>query len=362
MDVSRRLSRLSASSGADFVLVLRLEDIRWLTGFTGGTAQLVVQRSTHDAWLLVDGRYFERAVAETTASHALVHIERVIADVTTEEMVGRIVGSSALAVDPSHLTAQHMTTLQNLCTVHSEKTQLDDLRRVKDVAEIALIARAATIADIALATVLADGLLGRSEKQIRNQLDHLMREGGADDVAFETIVATGPNGARPHHEPSDAIVEGGHGVVIDFGAMVDGYKSDMTRTIRVGDVSGEYQRMFELVLEAETAGIASVKAGVIGAAVDAATRAVFIREGVDHEYVHGTGHGIGLYIHEQPILSPRCTAVLGVNEVVTVEPGLYRGGVGGVRIEDLVVVAGDSCRILTQTPKDLTCPRSPRTI
>ena len=362
MDVSRRLSRLSASSAADFVLVLRLEDIRWLTGFTGGTAQLVVQRSTHDAWLLVDGRYFERAIAETSTSQALVHVERVIADITTEEMIGRIVGTSGLAVDPSHLTAHHMTTLQNVCTVHSEKTQLDDLRRVKDESEIALIARAATIADIALATVVADGLMGKSEKQIRDQLDHLMREGGADDVAFETIVATGPNGARPHHEPSNDHVESGHGVVIDFGAMVDGYKSDMTRTIRVGAVSGEYQRMFELVLEAESAGIASVKAGVLGAAVDAAARAVFLREGVDHEYVHGTGHGIGLYIHEQPILSPRCTAVLGINEVVTVEPGLYRGGVGGVRIEDLVVVTGDSCRILTQTPKDLTCPRSPRTI
>jgi Xaa-Pro aminopeptidase len=362
MDVSRRLSRLSASSAADFVLVLRLEDIRWLTGFTGGTAQLVVQRSTHDAWLLVDGRYFERAIAETTASHALVHVERVIADITTEQMIGRIVGTSALAVDPSHLTAHHMTTLQNVCTVHSEKAQLDDLRRVKDESEIALIARSATIADMALATVVADGLMGRSEKQIRNQLDHLMREGGADDVAFETIVATGPNGARPHHEPSDDVVQNGHGVVIDFGAMVDGYKSDMTRTIRVGNTSSEYDRMFELVCEAEMAGVMVVKEGVVGSDIDAAARRVFEREGVDHEYVHGTGHGIGLYIHEQPIFSPRCVAVLATNEVVTVEPGLYRGGVGGVRIEDLVVVAGDSCRILTQTPKDLTCPRSPRTI
>lgn len=362
MDVSQRLSRLCSSNAADFVLVLRLEDIRWLTGFTGGTAQLVVQRSTHDAWLLVDGRYFERATDEIADSCASVHIERVIPDVSTEEMIARIVGASTVAVDPTHVTAHFMTVLQSHCTVLAEKTQLDDLRRVKDDAEISLIASAATIADNALLSVVADGLVGKTEKQIRNRLDHLMREGGADDVAFETIVATGPLGARPHHEPSDAVIEEGQGVVIDFGAMVQGYKSDMTRTIRVGAVSAEYQRMFDLVLEAESAGIASVKAGVMGAAVDAAARAVFIREGVDHEYVHGTGHGIGLYIHEQPILSPRCTAVLGVNEVVTVEPGLYRGGVGGVRIEDLVVVTGDSCRILTHTPKDLTCPRSPRTI
>jgi len=362
MDVSSRLPRLSSGDGAEFVLILRLEDIRWLTGFTGGTAQLLVCRSTHEAWLLVDGRYFERATDEIASSYASVHIERVVPEVSTDEMIAQIVGDSSVAVDPTHVTAHFMTVLQSHCAVIHERTQLDDLRRVKDDAEISLIASAAGIADNALAFVVADGLAGKTEKQIRNRLDHLMREAGADDVAFDTIVATGPLGARPHHEPSDAIVEDGHGVVIDFGAMVQGYKSDMTRTIRVGEVSVEYQRMFELVLEAETAGIASVKAGVLGAAVDAAARAVFIREGVDHEYVHGTGHGIGLYIHEQPILSPRCKAVLGVNEVVTVEPGLYRGGVGGVRIEDLVVVTGNSCRILTLTPKDLTCPRSPRTI
>ena len=362
MNVSGRLSRLSRGDGADFILIKRLEDIRWLTGFTGGTAQLLVCRSTHEAWLLVDGRYFERATDEAVHSHAAVNIERVVPDVSTEEMLAAIVGTASLAVDPNHVTAHSMSMLQSHCTVVHERTQLDDLRRVKDDAEISLIATAAGIADKALAEIVADGLTGKTEKQIRNRLDHLMRETGADDVAFETIVATGPMGARPHHEPSDVIVEDGHGVVIDFGAMVQGYKSDMTRTIRVGAVSAEYQRMFELVLEAETAGIAAVKAGVVGSAVDAAARAVFLREGVDHEYVHGTGHGIGLYIHEQPILSPRCTAVLGINEVVTVEPGLYRGGVGGVRIEDLVVVTGDSCRILTHTPKDLTCPRSPRTI
>jgi Xaa-Pro aminopeptidase len=362
MDVSGRLSRLIKSESAEFALVLRLEDIRWLTGFTGGTAQLLVRRGSHETWLLVDGRYVERAIDETTASSALVNIERVIPEVSTDEMIARIVGPSSVAVDPTHVTAHFMTNLQNRCTVVHERTQLDDLRRVKDEAEITLIASAATIADNALLSVVADGLIGKTEKQIRNRLDHLMRETGADDVAFETIVATGPMGARPHHEPSDVIVEDGHGVVIDFGAMVQGYKSDMTRTIRVGAVSAEYQRMFDFVIEAEAAGIAAVKAGVVGSAVDAAARAVFLREGVDHEYVHGTGHGIGLYIHEQPILSPRCTAVLGVNEVVTVEPGLYRGGVGGVRIEDLVVVTGDSCRILTHTPKDLTCPRSPRTI
>jgi Xaa-Pro aminopeptidase len=189
-----------------------------------------------------------------------------------------------------------------------------------------------------------------------------MREKGADNVGFDTIVATGANGARPHHEPSDAVIESGHGVVIDFGAELDGYRSDMTRTIQVGEWCLEYQHMYDTVREAQFAGVRAVTAGVAGSQIDAAVRSIFAREGLEHEYVHGTGHGIGLYIHEEPILSPRCSAVLQANEVVTVEPGLYRGGVGGVRIEDQVVVTGTECRILTLSPKELSCPRSPRTI
>jgi Xaa-Pro aminopeptidase len=244
MNVLGRLSRLVNNGTAEFVLILRVEDIRWLTGFTGGTAQLLVHRGTHEAWLLVDGRYFDRAVDETSVSSATVNIERVVPEVSTDEMIARIIGSSSVAVDPTHLTAHFMTVLQSHCKVVHERTQLDDLRRVKDEAEISLIASAASVADNALLSVVTDGLAGKTEKQIRNRLDHLMREAGADDVAFDTIVATGPLGARPHHEPSDAVVEDGHGVVIDFGAMVQGYKSDMTRTIRVGDVSAEFQRMF----------------------------------------------------------------------------------------------------------------------
>ena len=140
MDVSGRISRLVNSEGAEFVLVLRVEDIRWLTGFTGGTAQLLVRRSSHEAWLLVDGRYFDRAIDETTASRATVNIERVVPDVSTDEMIARIVGTSSVAVDTTHLTAHFMNVLQRHCTVVTEPTQLDDLRRVKDEAEIALIA------------------------------------------------------------------------------------------------------------------------------------------------------------------------------------------------------------------------------
>ena len=189
-----------------------------------------------------------------------------------------------------------------------------------------------------------------------------MFDHGADDVSFPTIVAAGPNASRPHHEPGDRIIVNGDAVIIDMGASVHGYRSDMTRTVLIGDVGEEIREMHGIVREAQQAGVDAVRAGVGGADVDRAVRDVFARYGTEHEYLHGTGHGVGLVIHEQPILGPRCSATLLAGEVVTVEPGLYRVGVGGVRIEDLVVVTDTGCRILTQTPKELSCPQSARTI
>lgn len=361
MTVRDRIPRLRAASAAPWTLLLRLEDIRWLSGFTGGTGQMVVGPSESDAWLFVDGRYVERAHAELSGSGAAVTVVPVMNGATFTEEIGRTVGSRSISVDPDHLTASHLMNLQKILDVRTDPTSMDELRRVKDPLEIETMARAASIADAALQSVVADGLCGLTEKQVRNRLDQLMRELGADTTGFDTIVATGANGARPHHEPTDTVIADGDAVVIDMGAEVDGYRSDMTRTVMVGRWSTEMKKMYDTVIEAQAAGVSAVRDGVAGKMVDAAVRAVFAREGVEHEYVHGTGHGVGLYIHEQPILSPRCEAVLGIDEVVTVEPGLYRKGVGGVRIEDQVVVTGTGCRILTLSPKELSCPRSPRT-
>ena len=362
MNTAPRLDKLGRSFDTRFMLCLRHEDIRWLSGFSGSTSQLLVDRQNREGHLFVDGRYVNRAHTEVARAGASVTVHLLQSGTTIDDLLSDIVNGEPIEVDDTHLTAAHFSRLQSRFVVRVAASPLDDLRRVKDDQEIALISRAADIADLAFAELLEDGLIGRTERDIRNRLEALMRERGADAVAFDTIVATGMNGAVPHHEPTDAVVEDGHMVVIDFGAQVQGYRSDMTRTVRVGNVSAELLSMFAIVLEAQEAGLASVKAGVVGASVDQAVRVVYAREGVEHEYVHGTGHGIGLFIHEPPIFSPRCEAVLGPNEVVTVEPGLYRKGVGGVRIEDLVVVSDKNCRILTKTPKDLICPRSPRTI
>lgn len=359
--LAQRLNALLAAGSAQHVLVLRLEDIRWLTGFTGSTASMLVNRSDGSVFLFVDGRYVERAQHELTAAGSTTTVVETQSGLTLGETLAPL-ASGELAIDLHHVTAARYQELSATFHLVEEAGVFSSLRRIKDESEIAAMQRAAAIADQALGHVLKDGLMGSTEKQVRNRLDAAMREFGADTVSFDTIVATGPNGARPHHEPSDSVIEDGHAVVIDMGAEIDGYRSDMTRTIQVGRWSPEIASMFRVVREAQEAGVAAVRHGVVGSDVDAAVRAIFHREGVEHEYVHGTGHGVGLYIHEDPILSPRCTTVLTENEVVTVEPGLYRKGVGGVRIEDQVVVTGTGCRILTLSPKELSCPRSQQTI
>lgn len=361
MDSSGRLEKFCDTDGSDDVLVSRIQDIRWLTGFTGSTAHCVVQRDKKRGTLFVDGRYFERACTEVSHAHASVDVRLISHALSFEDALKKLVRGS-LGVNPRHVTAQQLRDLSAIVSVVDEDEHLDQLRRIKDEQEIHLMERAAHIADEALQMVVADGLVGKTEKQIRNQLEYVMRSRGADGPGFSTIVATGINGASAHHEPTDAVVENGHGVVIDMGAEIDGYRSDMTRTVMVGSVGDEYQKMYDIVRQAQQAGLDAVRAGVRGAEVDAAVRVVFSAYGYEHEFTHGTGHGIGLYIHEFPILSPRCTAVLQAHEVVTVEPGLYRGGVGGVRIEDQVVVTDTGCRILTLSPKELSCPQSPQTI
>jgi Xaa-Pro aminopeptidase len=279
----------------------------------------------------------------------------VIADVAAR------VGTDGVSVDPHAVTAAFMDELGSRVHVVREPGPVAGLRRVKDGSEVELIERAASIADAAIQTVVADGLAGRTEAEVRLRLDGEMLRLGADDVSFPTIVASGPNGARPHHEPSRREIVGGDMVVIDMGAAVGGYRSDMTRTVAVGSVDPALALMHRIVAGAQAAGLSAVREGAAGSEVDGAVRAVYREHGVEHEYLHGTGHGVGLVIHETPIMGPSCSEVLSAGEVVTVEPGLYRKGVGGVRIEDLVVVTATGCRILTHTPKELSCPPSART-
>jgi Xaa-Pro aminopeptidase len=231
---------------------------------------------------------------------------------------------------------------------------VEQLRRVKDAGELARITRAAEIADHALANLKAELAKGPTELDFGVALDFEMRRLGASGPAFETIVAAGPNAAKPHHRPSDRPIGEGELVVLDFGATFDGYRSDMTRTFCVGEpADAELTHLVEVVTESQAAGVDAVRAGIKAADVDRASRAVIEEAGWADRFVHGTGHGVGLDIHEAPSVASTSSDTLQSGHVVTVEPGVYLPGFAGVRIEDTVVVTDTGCRPLTSTPKDL---------
>jgi Xaa-Pro aminopeptidase len=229
---------------------------------------------------------------------------------------------------------------------------VEELRAVKDDGEISRIEAAAAIADRALAETrpaLADR---PTEREFQIELDHRMRLLGANDVSFETIVGSGPNGAKPHARPTSRRIEEGDLVVLDFGALLDGYHSDISRTVAVGEPSPTQARMIEVVLAAQAAGVAAVAPGVAASGVDDASRSVIAEAGWADAFLHGTGHGVGLDIHEDPRVNATSAATLRPGHVVTVEPGVYLPEHGGVRIEDTLVVTASGHRCLTNAPKD----------
>jgi Xaa-Pro aminopeptidase len=235
-------------------------------------------------------------------------------------------------------------------------------RLVKDAGEVARIEVAADIASAALDTTL--GLLDGepTEANFALALDTEMRRLGAQGPSFDTIVAAGPNAGFPHHRPDDRRIREGDLLVLDFGALVDGYHSDMTRTVAVGALGAEKEELLALVTEAQGLGVAAVAPGVDARDVDAACRRHITAAGWGEEFTHGTGHGVGLLIHEAPWVNATSTDRIVAGVVVTVEPGVYRGALGGARVEDTVLVTSDGCRPLTKTPKDLAClPSAPTT-
>lgn len=360
MDVVGRVPRLRDrfdGAGCDAVLVTHLVNIRYLTGFTGSAALLLVRP---DGMVFVtDGRYRDQSALELAESGVDADIRVGLSAGAQKELlqeatagVGRI-GLEAGAVTWSQQRKYDADWFPDAELVPTDGL-IEDLRKVKDPGEIDRMAAAAAIADAALATVrrrLADG---PTEEEFALELDFEMRRRGAAGPSFETIVASGPNGAKPHHRPSDRRIGRGELVVIDFGALVEGYCSDMTRTLCVGEPSSATtRRMVDVVAESQRAGVDAVRAGVEGKAVDGACRDVIAAAGWAEAFLHSTGHGVGLDIHEDPRVSSASTDTLESGHVVTVEPGVYLAEHGGVRIEDTMVVTEHGCRILTNAPKEL---------
>ena len=359
--------RIGESYSANAMVVSSSDNIRYLTGFTGSAGVLICRLD--DSVLVTDGRYVEQALAQIRDSGAEVRIVEARTAAATLEAVALELRLNAKCVcEASDLSIE--THARYVAALNTELLPasgvVEELRRTKSDAEIERIAFAAETADKALADV--QGLLVRSmsepitERDVRDELEYRMRRHGADGPSYETIVATGNNAAKPHHRPTEQLLREGDSVVIDVGGLVDGYHSDMTRTYLLGAVDPVLQTMFDVVSESQSQGVAAVRAGVLPSEIDRICREWITEAGFGPEFVHGTGHGVGLQIHESPWLRAQSNEPLRDGEVVTVEPGVYRVGLGGVRIEDLLLVRAAGSTTLTHTPKDSLCLQSQQTI
>lgn len=357
MDHGLRRERLIAriaEAGLDALLVTRLPNVRYLTGFTGSNAQLVV--GAQGGVFLTDGRYAEQS------SHEVADLERrVYLDERSPHLMGACadLGARRVGLEPEGLTYgewQRIAEVAGPIELVPTDGQVESLRRVKDAEEVAAIARAQEAADVAFERVVLGGLReGVTERELALALDVAMRRAGADDKGFDSIVAFGEQAAEPHHDPTDRPLGRGDVVKLDFGARVDGYHSDMTRTVAFGEPQARLREIRDVVAAAQAAGIEAARPGASLREVDRAARRVVEDAGLGEAFPHGLGHGVGLEIHEIPFLrrDPPEDDLLAAGTVVTIEPGVYVPGLGGVRIEDMVEVGDTRDGVLARSPREL---------
>jgi len=353
--VERLRARMSADN-VDAIALTSVPNIAYCTGFEG----VFDDESAHIAlvsaeWLVLitDSRYLDALASAASGTAWNVRI-------ATESLGGELAGALAeagarnVALETSQPHAQYeaLTRLVGVDVVEAGDW-VETLRAEKDAAEIARIADAQALTDRAFDHLLGVVRAGVTERAVALELEFFMRNEGSEGVAFSPIVAAGANSARPHARPGARELAVGDFVVLDFGARVDGYCADMTRTVVIGGASDRHREIYATVLAANLAGIEALRAGRTGQEVDAAARTIIAEAGFGEYFGHGLGHGVGLEIHEQPSVGPRSAGVLVEGAVVTIEPGIYIPEFGGVRIEDLAVVEEAGARVLTRSPKEL---------
>jgi Xaa-Pro dipeptidase len=347
----------------DALFVVDLLNVRYLTGFTGSNAVLVVAAADEPGAematvLCTDGRYL------TQSAQQVPDLERLIDRASDVALLASMAGGSQAAAygrtgyESHHVTVEQLDRLSGVAggiELARAPGLVEELRLVKDETEVEALRMACAAADRALADLIEHGGMrpDRTEREVARELESRMLDHGAATASFETIVATGANSAIPHHRPTDAELHAGDFVKLDFGALVDGYHSDMTRTVVLGTVSDWQREIYELVAASQAAGRAALAPGADVRDVDGAARGVIERAGYGEQFLHGLGHGVGLEIHEAPALSKTGDGRLTAGMAVTVEPGVYLAGRGGVRIEDTLVVREAAPELLTLTTKDL---------
>ncbi len=349
---SPRIERLRAildEQRLDGMLIQNPENRTYLTGFAGTAGVAIISRT--ETVLLVDFRYVERA-AEEARGFEIVRAERQLIETLAAMVKAR--GWMRLGFESETVAMkQYREYVERLAPTELVAVDgIDRIRWVKESAELERIKAAVDVADAAFAHILAYVHPGAVERDVATELACYMRRHGAEGEAFDAIVASGPQSSRPHAGASDRAMTGGDFVTLDFGARVQGYVSDCTRTVVLGPASPRHREIYRIVLAAHETALAGLKPGMTGREGDALARAVIANAGYGDAFGHGLGHGVGLAVHEGPTLSPRGDATLRPGMVVTVEPGIYLSGWGGVRIEDLVVITESGCQSLTRAPKE----------
>lgn len=351
----QRLDRLREQLKAreiDAVIITKPENRRWLSGFTGSAGTLVITHTS--AVLFTDFRYTEQAVTEAPqfevpapksgkVTAAIAAVLRV-ADAHVVGFEGDYMNLDQYQAYQEGLEGYDLVSISGL---------VERLRQIKDAGEIAIMRKAAAITDAGFKHILGYIRAGVRELDVALELEFFLRKQGAEGLAFETIVASGVRSSLPHGHASEKLIENGDLVTLDFGARFQGYCSDMTRTVIMGEPSEKQREIYEVVLEAQLAGVAACRPGLMGKDLDSVCRDYIAAKGYGDNFGHSTGHGVGLYIHEGPRAAIGSEDVLEPNMMVTIEPGIYLPGWGGVRIEDLVLVTENGCERLSLSPKEL---------
>lgn len=351
----RALRSRMADDGVKALLITHLPDVRWLCGFAGSNAALAVTQAK--AVLFTDGRYTVQAKEETHGARVVIAKKSALKEACAllESMVRRA------SYDPEHTTVAALATMRSAVSAKArrsffaplERPLVSELRMVKDPDELRLMEKAAALGDRVFNAVLPHIQSGAAETEIAASLEFFARSMGAEGMSFETIVASGQRSALPHGRASDKKTPRNGFITLDFGVILKGYCSDMTRTVGVGKLNRNERAAYEAVLAAQEAGVDAVKPGATCGEVDEAARAVLRSAGLSKYFTHSTGHGVGLEIHEAPRLAAGQTLELKPGMVVTVEPGIYLAGKFGIRIEDMVAVTQRGNKVLTKAAKAL---------
>lgn len=350
----RALAAELAGQRIDALLVTNLLHVRYLTNFSGSNGALLLRKDA-GADIASDGRY------ATQIRHEVPDIEPVITRSLITELLALLDGDDywRVGVEADHLSYNEYQRLQKAAPERVTLVPLSGVvekgRLVKDETELEVLTEVARIANDAFDELVAAGEIraGRTEREVAADLEYRMRVKGSDGESFDTIVASGPNSSRPHHGVSDRCIGDGELVTLDFGAIIDGYNSDMTRTVAVGEPGEKAREIYNVVLESQLAGVAAATAGTALADVDAACRDVINKAGYGDYFVHSTGHGVGIDVHEGPAAARTGKGELAPGMTLTIEPGIYLPGEFGVRIEDTLIITDGAPQIITPTSKEL---------